>query len=44
MTSFERSPCGTVYVWGSIFSMMPSASISATMRFRAAKRFMPFNC
>ena len=36
-----RSPKGTMWVWSSIFSSRPAASMSATIRSRASKRSRP---
>ena len=41
MTTFERSPCGTMCACGSILASRPSSAISSTMRMRASKRSTP---
>ncbi len=41
ITTFERSPCGTTWVCGSIFSTRPFSSSRATICLRAAKRSTP---
>ena len=40
----DRWQCPTGCVYGSIFSMRPAASRSATMRLRASNRSMPSYC
>ena len=41
ITAPERSPCGTLWVFGSILSSSPSASSRSTILLRAAKRSRP---
>ena len=41
MTTPERSPCGTMCVFGSIFSRKPKSSSRATIVLRAANRSDP---
>ena len=43
ITALERSPCGTVWMCGSIFSIRPWASSCRTIILRAAKRNTPLN-
>ncbi len=43
MTAPERSPCGTAWTCGSIFSSRPSPSSRSTIILRAAKRNTPLN-
>ena len=41
MTVPERSPCGTIWVFGSIFSRKPKSSSLATIRLRACRSARP---